>query len=202
MRKWISLLSIAAIVLMAASTNAFTYSDMIGDNDGYGYGVADGAVLPEWVFDNRSAAELAATNGAQFTDYESNQFVLDATFDFAPFALSDIISATFTIDVTGIQTTDFGQSRLWFDGIEVADAFAGVEQGVYGSGVFDFAVDNSYLADGNLDVRYLGGDVDATGVDFVKLTIETRTPAIPEPTTLALLGLGLAGLGLRRKLRK
>ena len=53
------------------SVDASLITLMVGDNDGYGFGAAvvpDGGSLPVPGFDNRSAAEAVATNGAQQTD--------------------------------------------------------------------------------------------------------------------------------------
>ena len=58
---------LAVIILTVGSAaNAATY--LIGDNDGFGFGVADGASLPTFLFDNRSAGELASVDGSEFTD--------------------------------------------------------------------------------------------------------------------------------------
>jgi hypothetical protein len=190
-----------------------TVWSMIGDNDGYGYGadvVPDGADLPVtndpeegagWIFDNRSAAELAATDGAQGTDFEE---MLDVTFNHR-FNISQfdyLTEALFTIDISGLQQGIFGGfSHLYLDGVEVAD-FLDIDQGVWGSGIFTYAVDLSMLADGALDVYFDGWDFeyghDDIAIDFAALTVTGVSP-IPEPATMALFGLGLVGLGMFRR---
>ena len=59
-------------ILTAAATQSFATTWMIGDNDGYGAGIPDNGNHPFNGFtagyDGRSASEMAATNGAQFTD--------------------------------------------------------------------------------------------------------------------------------------
>lgn len=190
-----------------------TVVDMIGDNDGYGYGnavVPDGADLPitddpeagaGWIFDNRSADELAATDGAQGTDFEEQ---LDVTFNhrFNLAQFDYLTEALFTIDISGLQQGIFGGfSHLYLDGEEVAD-FLDVDQGVWGSRLFTFAIDLSMLADGALDVYFDGWDNefghDDIAIDFASLTVTGISP-IPEPTTMVLFGLGLVGLGVYRR---
>jgi hypothetical protein len=197
------------------SENYVTIVNMIGDNDGYGYGrdiVPDGADLPitnnpeegaGWIFDNRTADELAATNGAQGTDFEEQ---LDVTFNhrFNLAQFDYLTEAFFTIDISGLQQGVFGGfSHLYLDGQEVAD-FLDIDQGVWGSGLFTYAVDLSMLADGALDVYFDGWDSqyghDDIAIDFASLSVTGVSP-IPEPTTMVLFGLGLVGLGAygRRK---
>jgi hypothetical protein len=191
-----------------------TLTNMIGDNDGYGYGheiVGDGDDLPYtdsygWLFDNRSDAEKAAVNGAQATDIRDN---FDVTFmhrfDFSQFDY--LTEAYFTIDISGLQQNVFGGvSRLFLDGMEVVE-FLTIDQGVWGSSLLTYAVDLSLLSDGALDVYFDNwfNDFasDHVGIDFTRLTVTGFTgQPIPEPTTMLLTALGLAGIGVRFRFRR
>ena len=70
----------------------------------------------------------------------------------------------------------------------------------------DFLFDTATLADGLLNVTVnptsaVNAFIDTTnGAGFAEIQIE-YTAAVPEPTTFALLGLGLAALGMRRRTR-
>ena len=212
MKKLILIGLMAAFVVgLSGSANALTVYDMIGDNDGYGYGAAvvpDFANLPftdnpfpgaGWLFDNRSAAELAATDGAQATDVEDNfDVTFFHTFDVSQFA--SISSATFYIDITGLQQNVFGGvSHLYLDGFEIA-GFLSVDQGTWGSNVFSMSVNTADLADGMLDVYFDNWPSDHIGIDYTMLAVSGV--AIPEPATMILFGIGMVGMGLRRKFRK
>ena len=195
-----------------------TITDMIGDNDGFGYGhavVGDGDDLPYtddpapgagWLFDNRSAAEMSASDGSQATDLEDN---FDVTFEhrFDMTQFDYLTEAFFTIDIAGLQQEVFGGlSHLYLDGVEVIE-FLAINQGAWGSGLFTVAVDLAILADGALDVYFDNWDGaypdDDIAVDFTMLTVTGDTdPAIPEPATMMLLGMGLVGIGFGTRLRK
>ena len=208
MKKLMILASVLVLFFGFSSANAafMTVYDMIGDNDGYGYGVAtvpDNADLPGapswWEFDNRSAAELAAVNGAQATDIEDN---FDVTF-FHSFDLSQfayISEAYFTIDITGIQQGVFGgNSHLYLDGAQVM-SFEALQQGAWGSDVLTYSVNLADLGDGMFNVFFDNYLSDHVGIDFTQL--EVTGSAVPEPTTMILFGLGLAGLGTYRRFKK
>jgi hypothetical protein len=191
---------------------------MIGDNDGYGYGddlVPDGADLPltsspyegGWLFDNRGGDELIGTDGSQFTDMESRfSPTFHHTFDMSLFSV--LTEATFTIDISGVQQDLFGgYSHLYLDGVEVL-GFIDLEQGAWGSGLLTYEVDLGMLSDGMLDIYIEGWDsnegyYDDFAVDFASLTVSgLGVDPVPEPTTVMLFGLGLAGMGVARRFRK
>ena len=62
-----------------------------------------------------------------------------------------------------------------------------------------FTSDGSGGWDGYLKVNFLAPNEPYTAFDFVELSTTQLAPGLPEPTTLALLGLGLAGLAAARR---
>jgi hypothetical protein len=165
-----------------------SYAVTIGDNDGYGYGIADNADLPEssgfnypWIFDNRESSELSASDGSQHTDYEPyNSRYFYFTIRFCPADPSQFYYATFTLDVSGIQAESFGDSTLRLDGQDFS-SYLDQEQGTYGSNVIRIYIyDVSMFTDGELTVEFQGGegtvpgvwDPDAIAVDYFSLNTD------------------------------
>jgi hypothetical protein len=94
---------------------------------------------------------------------------------------------------------------LFLDGVEFPGAFDDVFTGPANANTqitpnvtaFDLVAFLAVLADGTLQVRvdpFGGTRGDSIAVDYAELTLRTETLAVPEPTTTALLGLGLLGL--------
>ncbi len=211
MRKFILACGVAAIFTSVQSTAA-TY--MIGDNDGFGVGVPDNADHPFTgipPYDNRSAAEKAAMNGAQYTDTYSTtqpgyspQAGAIATFIFTNLG-SGWTQGAMTFDLADFQASTFGATVVTYNGFVQNWAF---NDGYPKTAIHSFDLQqnvlNSINSLGSLTVKIdRSASTDFYGFDYAMLTdynIVTPMPAVPEPATWAMmiLGFGVVGHLLRR----
>lgn len=209
MKKLLILLVLAIMVCPGWATTW-----MIGDNDGYGTAIPDNADHPfngyTANYDGRSAAEMAATDGAQYTDTYSTtqpgygpQPGTVATFSFAG------LTGTWTegsmwFDMADFQATTFGAVAVTYNGIAQNWAFNdGFPHTVIR--YFDLqqdVIDSINLLD-RLDVVIdRNNSTDFYGFDYTLLSdnIGANTnPTVPEPSTIILIGLGLVGMIFMKK---
>lgn len=208
------LLFMAALV--AATSQASAASYMIGDNDGYGIGILDGANHTfdgfSANFDGRSAAEMAATDGAQYTDTYSTthpgyspQAGTVATFTFADIGNSWTVGHL-EIDMADFQASTFGAVITTFNGIVQDFAYNdGFPSTVIHHYELDAAVLNSINLTGQLVITIdRNNSADFYGFDYLRLNDYAVTTAVPEPETYAMMlaGLGLMGAVARRRSKK
>ena len=209
--------SVAACLSITSAANAVPLVQMIGDNDGYGQGIPDngntgtfaGNPTPPGT-DNRSAAEKAAVNGAQFTDLYSALFpgfgantTSTGSVIFSPFA-GHLNSATLQIDMADFQATTFGPISANINGVPLSLAF---EDGFQNSVVRNFVLTAAQLAAVNaagflqLNLDH-GSSADFIAFDYFQLTADLTPTPLPGALPLFATGLGALGLLAWRRKRK
>lgn len=212
--KKIAVLSMMLLVMgFVAGANAAPFCYQVGDVDGYGAGYPDqglaGWIAP--VYDGRSAAEAAATDGAQFTDSYSTLFPGNSPAGIGSTgsviiplpANTQITNGTFVVAMGDFQAAQAtAPIAVNFNGIAQNWAF---QDGYQVTTIRAFVLTPAEIAAVNLAGQFVcnldhTGSNDYIAFDWFKLCADV-VPT-PIPGTLMLLGsalVGMVGIGLRKK---
>jgi len=212
-------LCLAGLLLAAMAGQVQAGFWIIGDDDGYGAGIPDNANHSFNGFtanyDGRSAAEMAATDGAQYTDTYSTthpgfspQVDTVATFIFSGLG-AGWTQGSMWFDMADFQAAAFGAAAVTFNGILQNWAF---NDGFPTTKVRFFDLDPNVLTSinnlGSLTIaidRNSSGDF--YGFDYALLSDQGGTAgnplaAVPEPSSLAMLAVGAIGMAFAHRKRK
>jgi hypothetical protein len=184
---------------------------LVGDKDGFGFTPAcpDTGTCPALsapIIDNRSAAEMAATNGAQVTDSYSainpgfsppgQVGTVDVRFPF----IGTLLSATLTFAGGDFQSNDFGALPANINGTAVSFSFA---DGRFVTALHSFTLNAAQIAAANAAGQVVlhldrGSSGDFIAFDWFEVTGETATTTVPEPGSLFLLASVLGAFAMIR----
>lgn len=159
-------------------------------------------------FDNRSASEAAATDGAQFTDISLEDYYNgfgDSPADDALFTFEFLVPELGDLDY-GVDhfinfifgDYDVSPAYLYVDGVQVnLTQQSSSDDGLVQLAYADVAW--SYLTDGILVIDMYAPNEPYVAIDYAYLHTENTAAPVPAPGTLILLTTALAGMLVSRK---
>lgn len=208
MKNFLTTMVALGVLVWAGSATAATIVDLYGDKDGFGLGLTNGYTQPTW-----PEAPIVQSDAADVGTITDMKLFADQTWShtFDISGLGPITSAS--VEIMTFAQGYTGESTLYLDGSYVGtltdgDTTSGAadsdsELNIAWIDTFDISSLAGSLLDGASELRIdTAVDGDWWYLDYSELTITDARATVPEPSTMLLLGSGLAGLAWYNRKRK